>query len=138
AMFDADQKKEFAKAAPHVYFLRKWFLDTKEGKQATKFYAQLEGDKAFLQAYRAAESATETALRKVRQVAEQKRQRRAKVKEFKAQADKLYHTFGQRFRSYKLYRQLITEYPGSPEADAARAILKKHKLRWKEPSGGKK
>lgn len=132
-MIDAFNARKHSEAAKYTYFLRKWFKGTLTGKQADETYDDLKENAAFMKAYKAAEQASNRKLAALRDAIKAEQERREKVKELQAKADKLYRTFGKKYNAYKIYKQIILEYPDLPEADTARMILRKHKQRWKEP-----
>lgn len=134
AMFDASNARDAAGAARNAYFLRRWFAGTRIGKQADEIYESWKKDAAFLRAYEAAAKADAEAVRRAKEAAEAKRreERRRKARAIKTEADALYKK-GKRAASYPIYKKLIWEYPETPEADEARKLLKKRRVKWKEP-----
>lgn len=137
AAIDACNNKDPKGAAPHFFFLHKWFGATKLGKEAEKIRREIENEEAFKAAYDAAEKAYDDALAAVREAAaerlEQAREaarkdeeRRAKARELKAEADALHKKY-MRTKAYDLYRRILKEYPDLPEAEEARKILEKNK-----------
>lgn len=141
AMIETFNARKYSETAGHAYYLRKWFKGTKTGRQADEIYDDLKGNTGFMEAYAAAEGAYDRKLAKARRAIEEKNERRKreeeqrkKARDLKEKADDLYATFGKKYRSYKIYKQIIWEFPDTPEADNARIVLRAHKQRWKEPS----
>jgi hypothetical protein len=143
AMIKAYNGRRWAEAANHCHFLRTYFKGTKPiGEAAEQIYNGSKRQKAFLQAFAAAGENHKKALAKARedwkrQQIEKERKRiamlSAKARPLKEEADRLYKKT--RYKSYAIYKKVIWEYPETPEAKAAREILKKHKKKWKEPQG---
>lgn len=124
-------------AAPHLFFVRKWFGATNIGKLAEEVYRSAEKEEGFKAAYEAAQKAYDDGLAAARKaeedrleqarVAAQKEQgRRATATALKAEADTLYKKY-LRTKAFDLYRRILAEYPDLPEAEEASAILRKNK-----------
>lgn len=141
AAIEACSIKDPIGAAPHLFFVRKWFPGTRLGKEAEKICGDLKDVEGFQAAYDTAQKAYDdslAALRKAREErveearsAERRRQeRRAQARAMKTEADELHKKY-LRTKAYDLYRKIIAEYPDLPEAKEARAILEKNKQRLK-------
>lgn len=130
AAVDAVNIRDPKGAAPHLFFVRKWFPGTRLGKTAEEICADLEKEEGFKAAYEAAEKAYADSLATVRketeEAARKEQERRAKAKDLKAEADALYAKY-LRTKAYDVYRRIVAEYPDLPEADEAREILRKNK-----------
>ena len=141
AMIDAYNAQRWTEVANECHFLRTYFKGTKPiGEAAEDIYSKSKGKKGFLQAYAAASDNHKKTLAKLREDRKRKQiekeQKRlaalsAKARALKQEADRLYKKT--RYKSYAIYKKVIWEYPGTPEAEAAREILKKHKKKWEEP-----
>ncbi len=134
---DACNNKDPKGAAPHFYFLHKWFSATKVGAEAAKVQSEVENEEGFKAAYEAAEKAYDDALAVVREAeaerleqareaARKEEERRAKAKTLKAEADELHKKY-LRTKAYDIYRRILKDYPDLPEAEEARKILEKNK-----------
>ena len=137
AAADACNIRDPKGAAPHLFFVRKWFPGTRLGKAAEEICRDLEKEEGFRAAYEAAEKAYAQSLAAVRKEAEARAEqareamakeqaRRVKAKELKAEADALYGKY-LRTKAYDIYRRIVAEYPDLPEAFEARDILRKNK-----------
>jgi thioredoxin-related protein len=126
-------------AAPHLYFVCKWFRGTTLGKKAEEIRRSLEKEEGFEAAYEAARKSYEDALAtarkadeeraaKAREAERREQERREKARAMKAEADELHRKY-LRTKAYDLYRKILKEYPDLPEAAESRAILEKNKQR---------
>jgi thioredoxin-related protein len=141
AAVDACNIKDPTGAAPHLFFVRKWFADTRLGKEAEGIYRELEKVEGFKAAYDAAQKAYDDSLAAVRKAREEllaeereaarkQQERRARARQLKAEADELHRKY-MRSKAYDLYRKILAECPDCPEAKEARAILERNKQRTK-------
>lgn len=122
ALMDHDARA----AAPHLYFLRRWFAGTGLSKQADEIYEEFEKEEGFAEAYEAARKEYEKRLEEAREALRKVAERREKAKALKAEADGLYRKY-LRTKAYDIYRRILAEYPDVPEAEEALAILRKNK-----------
>jgi hypothetical protein len=147
---NAYNRKDYAKVAPHAFFVNKWFGDTDLGRKMRKIHEGIATNRKYAAAYAEAKKKHEDRLAKAREVIERRRkenlallaeqqkrarkenERRARAKEALAKADALYKKY-MRMSAFKEYRKIILEFPDLYEADRARYILGKHKQKWKEP-----
>ena len=102
----AMNKKDYAAAAPHVFFVTKWFPGTKLGKQAKGFAERLKEEKSFTDAYAQAKRDFEQRLEKKRAVIRKVAARKKAAREHLAEARALYKKF-RRYKAYRVYRKVI-------------------------------
>ncbi len=119
--------------APHAYFVLKWFGMTKLGKQIKKLCDGIKDDPKFTAAYKALEAKHQERLEAIKVRARKEKEKRRLIQAKLEKANALYKKY-MRNAAFKLYRELILEHPRSPEANQARAVLKKHKKKWQEPA----
>jgi thioredoxin-related protein len=142
AMFDALKKRDLATAGKHCYFLLTYFSDTKPiGVDAERIYAKYYGVEDFDAAYAKAKVDRETRIAKAKKELKKEREKKERVRRARlsAQARPLMEEANRifkktRYKSWQLYKQVILEYPETPEAEACREILRKYKKKWKEPA----
>ena len=135
AMVDAYNRKDWNATVPHFLRLRTYFKDTELGQEAEKLFRNVSTEDGFTAAYEAAAKAYADRVAKVQaKLVEQRKraERREKAQAMVKEADALYAKY-RRTESYKFYKRIILEYADLPEADHARAILKKHHQKWEEP-----
>jgi len=130
----AYNKKRWEAAAPHMFFVRKWFPGTKLAKECDRLHKICMREAAYAKAYLETEAAFKKGLEAARAVIRAEEERRAIAAKMKAAADKWYEKY-MRQKAYKIYKQIIWEYPDLPEAEAARNVLRSKKQKWKEPTG---
>ena len=136
------KRRDFKRAGKNCHFLRTYFAGTKPiGVDAERIYAKYNGVDVFDTAYAKAEEDRKKAIAKAQEALkkEQEKKERArlaklseKARPLKEEADRIFKKV--RYKAWKLYKQVIREYPETPEAEAAREVLRKHKKKWDEPA----
>ena len=109
-----------------------YFGNTPLGKKVEELFAYADAQKGFSEAYKEAQKAHEAHLERARAKLRKEEERREKAKALYGEADALYDRY-MRSKSFKIFKQIILEFPDLPEAEWARAVLRKHKKKWKEP-----
>jgi len=141
AAVDACNIKDPIGAAPHLFFVRKWFPGTRLGKEAEQICSDLKKVEGFEAAYDTARKAYDESLAALRKAREERveqaraaerreKERREKARSMKTEADELHKKY-MRTKAYDLYRKILAEFPDLPEAGEAKKILEKNKQRLK-------
>lgn len=133
----AYNRKDYKALAPDLFFVTKWFGKTKLGKNMQEIHQQLLENETYVAAWKRVKDGHERrvteARNEMRERVRKEKERRDQAKAALAKADELYGKY-MKNSAYKQYRKVILQFPETPEADRARAILRKHKKKWKEPA----
>jgi hypothetical protein len=132
AAVEAYNGKKWAEAAPHLFFLDKWFRGTRLGREAEGMREHARKQAGFAEAYEAARKAYEARLEAVREEQQKEEARRDAARKRKEEADALFAKY-MRTKAYAVYREIVRDYPDLPEAEAAREVLRKNRQKWEEP-----
>ena len=134
---DAYNRKDYKAVAPPLFFVTKWFGKTKLGKSLQEIHEYLQQDETYVAAWKKVKDEHESRVTEARNAARERarkeKKRRDQAKAALAKADELYGKY-MKNSAFKEYRKVILEFPETPEADRARAILRKNKKKWKEPA----
>ena len=134
AAVKAHNEGDWKQCAPHLFFVRKWFKGTPIGDAADDMYKSAASKEAFAKAYAAIEAEYAKRLEAKRSVLRKQDALSAEARKMMDEAEAHMKKF-KRYSAFTIYKKVILQYPGTPEADEARAVLRKHKKKWKEPAG---
>lgn len=132
AAADAFNSQDWKKCATNTFFVRKWFKGTESGNWADDLHKKASVQTAYTEAYAAAKAAYDKKLEAARAVIRAEEKVRAEARKMMDEAAAHMKKF-KRYTAYSVYKKVILKYPDTPEADEARAILRKAKKKWKEP-----